>query len=158
MKNIKIISTAFKHNDPIPIEHTYDGEDISPPLSWDGEIPEETKSFVIMVDDLNGPNGTFVNWTLFNIPPSIRELSKGIKCMGSFSDGSIHGMNSFGKLGYGGPCPPNGIHVYNFRIYALDIMLNLNPGIPRYRLDEAIRGHILNKGKLVGIYKRPKKY
>ena len=156
MKNIKVLSEAFKHNQPIPIEHTCDGENISPALSWD-EVPEGTKSITLIVDDLDGPNGTFEHWVLFNIPANIRELPRGMKGAGTFSDGSRHGINGFGKLGYGGPCPSNGIHIYNFRIYALDTTLSLIPGMPRNRVYEGMRGHILNKGKLVGIYKRQRK-
>ena len=153
MKNIKLLAEAFKNNEPMPTEYTCDGDNISPKLSWD-DVPEGTKSITLIVDDLDGPNGTFEHWVLFNIPPDVRELPKGMKVMGTFGDGSRHGINGFGRLGYGGPCPSNGIHVYNFRIYALDTTLSLIPGVPRNRVDEGMRNHKLNKGKLVGIYKR----
>ena len=130
-------------------EDTCDGKNISPALSWTG-VPKDTKNIVLIMDD---PDTTFVHWVLFNIPVIKNRLSVAISKNGILNDGGIQGTNDFGYVGYGGPCPPSGKpHKYYFRIYALDKILDLSPGISRKDVDNAMKGHILAKGELFGIY------
>lgn len=153
MQNISI-SAEFKYGDVIPSEYTCMGKDISPELSWTG-IPEGTKSIVLIMDDPDAPGGTFVHWVLFNIPATTQRLPKAVNKDKILDNFSRQGMNDFGDVGYGGPCPPPGkYHRYYFRIYALDKMLELLPGSSRSQVDSASKGHILAKGELVGIYAR----
>lgn len=150
MQNIKISSEAFRNGGSIPEEYTCDGINISPSLSWSG-IPAGTKSIVLIMDDPDAPMGTFVHWVLFNIPADVENLPRGME---GFKHEIRHGKADFGRVGYGGPCPPSGIHRYYFRIYALDIILNLNSGATRRQVDIAMGGHILTTGELMGKYKR----
>jgi len=153
MQNISILA-EFKQGDVIPSEYTCMGNDISPELSWTG-IPEGTESIALIMDDPDAPGGTFVHWILFNISAMTQKLPKAINKGKILSDFSRQGMTDFGDVGYGGPCPPPGkYHRYYFRIYALDKMLELLPGSSRKQVDNAMEGHILAKGELMGIYKR----
>jgi Raf kinase inhibitor-like YbhB/YbcL family protein len=146
--NIEIISTAFAPNGIIPKRHTCDGENLSPPLSWKN-IPPETQSLAIIMDDPDAPIGTFVHWVIFNIPPEVKEFAEGEKGIG------VEGINDFRKVGYGGPCPPRGSnHRYFFKIYALDTKLNLDSKATKKDLERAMQGHILAQGELVGRYGR----
>jgi Raf kinase inhibitor-like YbhB/YbcL family protein len=153
MQNISISSEAFQAGGVIPKEYTCDGSDVSPALSWRG-IPENAKSIALIMDDPDAPGGTFVHWVLFNIPPGMTKLPRGVPENRTLNDGSSQGITDFGRIGYGGPCPPGGTHRYYFRLYALDTMLNLQPGASRKQLDDAMRGHILAQGELMGNYKR----
>ncbi len=154
MQNISISSEAFQNGSNIPDEYTCEGEEVSPALSWKG-IPADAKSIALIMDDPDAPRGTFVHWVLFNIPANTQQLPKGIPGNKTLSDGSRHGMTDGGKAGYVGPCPPSGKpHRYYFRIYALDKKLDLPPGASRKQLDDAMKGHILAKGELMGRYGR----
>lgn len=153
MQNISISAEAFQAGGTIPKEYTCDGSNVSPALSWSG-IPSNAKSIALIMDDPDAPMGTFVHWVLFNIPASTQKLPKGISRNQTLGDGSRQGMTDFGRAGYGGPCPPKGTHRYYFRIYALDTMLNLQPGASREQLDDAMKGHILAMGELMGNYTR----
>ncbi len=153
MENISIVSEAFKEGANIPSEYTCDGKNISPALSWNG-IPEETKSIALIMDDPDAPSGTFVHWLLYNLPSETKKLEKGFPKEDIFRDGTTHGKTSFGNIGYGGPCPPSGSHRYYFRIYAIDKKLDLLPRATRNQIDDAIKGHIIAKGELMGRYKR----
>ena len=137
----------------IPPEFTCDGLDVSPPLEWSG-VPANAKSLVLIVDDPDAPMGTWVHWVLFNIPASAAGLPAEIPADAALENGARHGTNDFGKLGYGGPCPPGGTHRYFFKLYALDIEIDLDSGITKSQLLEAMEGHILAEGQLMGIYKR----
>ena len=117
--NMKLTSSAFKNNEYIPSKYTCDGEDKNPLLSIIG-APIEAKSLVLIVDDPDAPNGDWVHWTVFNIPPEVREISEN-----SVPQGAVQGKTDFAKPGYGGPCPHNGIHHYQFKLYAIDAILNL---------------------------------
>ncbi len=153
MQNISI-SAEFKYGDVIPNEYTCMGKDTSPELSWTG-IPEGTKSIVLIMDDPDAPGGTFVHWILFNIPATTQKLTAAINKDRILEDFSRQGMTDFGDIGYRGPCPPPGkYHRYYFRIYSLDKMIELLPGATRSQIDKAMKGHILAKGELIGIYKR----
>ncbi len=150
---IQIESSAFKYGDFIPSKYTCDGINVSPPLKW-SDIPEGTKSIALICDDPDAPIGDWVHWVLYNIPPETRELNENIPNERTLKDGSIHGLNDWKKYGYGGPCPPSGTHRYFFKIYALDTKLNLSPGATKKHLLDAMSGHILASGELMGKYQR----
>lgn len=154
MENISISAEAFKEGDMIPAKFTCDGKDVSPSLTWKG-IPSNTKSITLIMDDPDAPRGTFVHWVIFNIPAGTEKLPEGVPRNLTLADGSFQGMTDFGRAGYGGPCPPPGKpHRYYFRIYALDTRLNLKPGAVRTDVENAMSGHILAKGELMGKYRR----
>ena len=153
MQNMSIFTEAFKEGENIPGEYTCDGENISPVLFWTWR-PTETKSIALIMDDPDAPGGTFVHWVLYNIPPETDKLNKGFPKEKIFRDGTTQGVTDFGRIGYGGPCPPSGSHRYFFRIYALDKKLDLFPGATRGQVDDAMKGHIIAKGELMGRYKR----
>ncbi len=150
---ISIMSTAFSQGGMIPKQHTCDGADISPPLSWSG-VPEGTKSLALICDDPDAPVGTWVHWVLFNIPPGTKDLPEKIPPAKKIENGAVHGINDFRKLGYGGPCPPGGTHRYFFKLYALGTQLELESGVTKQDLLNAMEGHILEHGELMGKYKR----
>jgi Raf kinase inhibitor-like YbhB/YbcL family protein len=153
MEKITVSSEAFKEGGDIPSEYTCDGKNVSPSLSWKG-IPENAKSIALIMDDPDAPMGTFVHWVLFNIPAGTQKLPKGMPGNQTLGDGSRQGMTDFGRAGYGGPCPPKGTHRYYFKIYALDTMLDLQPGATKKQLENAMKGHVLAQGELMGKYER----
>ena len=150
---IQLTSTAFSDGAMIPKRFTCDGEDVSPPLSWSG-LPAGTGSLALICDDPDAPVGTWDHWVLFNIPAPATGLPEDVPAKASLDDGSVHGNNSWGRPGYGGPCPPGGTHRYFFKLYALDIELNLKPGATKSQLVKAMEGHILDQGQLMGKYRR----
>jgi len=150
---IKVSSPAFKDDGMIPAKYTCDGDDISPPLQWQA-VPEGTKSIALISDDPDAPMGTWVHWVLFNLPADARELAENIPPDKTLSNGAKQGISDFGRVGYGGPCPPSGTHRYFFKIYALDTVLNLQAGARKRDLLRAMEGHILAEGQLIGKYKR----
>ncbi|MBS3101421.1 YbhB/YbcL family Raf kinase inhibitor-like protein [Candidatus Woesearchaeota archaeon] len=118
---MKLTSPAFAHNGAVPSEFTCDSSDVSPPLTI-SDVPSNAKSLVLIMDDPDAPVGTWDHWIVFNIPPSAKEIAKGTEPKGTA------GKNSWGRTGYGGPCPPSGTHRYFFKLYALDTQLNLPEG------------------------------
>jgi len=151
---LELRSKAFKNGDFIPAKYTCKGEDVSPPLEW-SNIPENTKSLALISDDPDAPMGTWVHWVLYDIPAYKRNLPEGLKKDKVLDDGSKQGMTDFGRVGYGGPCPPPGpVHRYFFKLYALDAKLNLNPGLTKKTLLNAIEGHVIEKTELLGKFKR----
>ena len=150
---MELKSTAFKEGMNIPPRHTCDNLDVSPALEW-SNIPSGTKSFALICDDPDAPAGTWVHWVLFNIPAKVRELKENQSKTETLTNGARQGKNDFGKLGYGGPCPPGGTHRYYFKLYALDIELDSKPGITKKELLKAMDGHELEEGQLMGRYKR----
>lgn len=152
-KTMKITSSAFANNGMIPAKYTCDGQDISPPLQWDG-IPEGTKSIALICDDPDAPMGTFVHWVLYNLPKEAKELAENIPADKELANGARQGTTDFRRVGYGGPCPPSGTHRYFFKIYALDTKLDLAAGATKSQLLKAIEKHILAQGELIGKYKR----
>ena len=130
-----------------------DEVDVSPALNWDG-VPEGAKSLALIVDDPDAPGKTWVHWVLFNIPAGAGGLPAEIPAYAALESGARHGTNDFRRLGYGGPCPPGGTHRYFFKLYALDTVINLESGITKAQLLEAMEGHILDQGQLMGKYKR----
>jgi len=150
---IKITSSAFAEGGMIPPKYTCDGRDISPPLGWDA-VPEGTKSIALISDDPDAPMGTWVHWVLFNLPAETRKLEEKIPPDKTLPSGAKQGITDFGRVGYGGPCPPGGTHRYFFKIYALDTKLDLAAGAKKHELLKAMEGHILGQGQLIGKYKR----
>lgn len=150
---MKLESTAFSANQLIPVTYTCDGADRSPPLSWDTP-PPHTQSLVLICDDPDAPRQTWVHWVLFNLPPDLRYLPTGIPHEPQLSNGGVHGITDFRRLGYGGPCPPGGTHRYFFKLYALDIQLDLKPGASKAEVETAMQGHILAHAELMGRYAR----
>lgn len=150
---IKITSTAFEDGGLIPPKYTCDGADMSPPLQWDN-VPEGTKSVAFICDDPDAPVGTFVHWVLFNLPAQTKELAENIPPDKTLPNGASQGISDFGRIGYGGPCPPSGTHRYFFKIYALDAQVELSAGAGKRELLKAMEGHILGQGQLIGKYKR----
>lgn len=142
-----LISSAFLAGAPIPVEHTCDGKNAPPPLTWAG-VPAGTRSFALIVDDPDAPAGTWVHWVLFNLPADATALPQ------SQSSG-VQGKNDFGKTGYGGPCPPPGKpHRYFFKLYALDAVLALRTGATKGDVERAMAGHVLASAQLMGTYAR----
>lgn len=146
-------TSAFSHGEAIPRVYSCDGENVSPPLRW-SDAPDGTKSFALIMDDPDAPGGTFVHWVYYDIPAAIQEVPKGVDNKAKPSAGGTQGKNSFGKVGYGGPCPPGGEHRYFFKLYALDSQLNLEPGISKSELLKAMEGHILEETQIMGTYAR----
>ncbi|MBX7108164.1 MAG: YbhB/YbcL family Raf kinase inhibitor-like protein [Chitinophagales bacterium] len=144
-KELKVISPVFQHESLIPSKYTCEGENISPPLQI-SFIPGEAKSLVLIVDDPDAPNGSWMHWLVWDIP--VTHLLK---------EGEVHGIegiNDFKQHRYGGPCPPSGTHRYFFKIYALDKLLKLPTGSTKAQLEKLMSGHILAFGELIGLYKR----
>ena len=146
-------STAFAEGDPIPQIYSCDGEDISPPMQWT-DPPEGAMSFALIVDDPDAPVGTWVHWVLYNLPSDTRSLTEAFPSDADLPDGSKNGENSWGRLGYGGPCPPGGTHRYFFKLYALDMILDMAAGATKEQLLQAMEGHILAESELMGTYSR----
>jgi Raf kinase inhibitor-like YbhB/YbcL family protein len=152
--SIELTSTAFQEGQTIPKQYTGDGRDLSPPLKW-GDPPAGTRSLALIVEDPDAPRGTFTHWVLFNLPAEARELGEGVPPKPTLPDGAMQGINDFGKVGYGGPSPPPGKpHRYVFKLYALDTPLDLGPGATRQQLLQAMDGHVLDEGQLMGRYGR----
>lgn len=161
---MKLSSPAFSANGLIPAMYTCDfhqgaaarsHQDISPALNWD-EPPAGTQSFALICDDPDAPGKTWVHWVLYDLPATSRELPESVPPKATLANGGVHGVNDFGNLGYGGPCPPSGTHRYFFKLYALDQMLGLKPGATKGELLTAMEGHILAAAELVGRYARQK--
>ena len=154
LTDLELTSEAFGPQEAIPQRFTCDGEDISPPLSWSAP-PEGTRSFVLIVDDPDTPVGTWVHWVLFNIPADRRTLPENVPAQDQLSDGSLHGNNSWRRSDYGGPCPPSGsTHRYVFNLYAIDTQLDLEATATKKQVLDAVDGHVLAHGELVGTYSR----
>jgi Raf kinase inhibitor-like YbhB/YbcL family protein len=151
---MQLTSTAFTEGAAIPAKHTGDARDISPPLKWTG-VPEGTKSLALIVDDPDAPGATWVHWVLYDLPPKTTELSEDVPKSQYVPSGAKQGLNDFKRLGYGGPSPPRGKpHRYFFKLYALDAMLDLKPGLTKKDLESAMEKHILARAELMGTYQR----
>ncbi len=154
-KKFSISSPVFKHYGAIPSDYTCDGKNLSPRLNWQNP-PEGTKSFALICDDPDAPQGTFVHWVVYNIPATSTGTPEGVATTDTLADGSLQGTTSFGKKGFGGPCPPSGEHRYFFKLYAVDTMLALPAGATKEQLLDAMKGHIVAQAELVGTYRRKK--
>jgi hypothetical protein len=150
----EISSTAFQAQGNSPKKFSCEDADISPALEWSNP-PAGAQSFALIVDDPDAPVGTWVHWVVYDIPASARGLSEGLPKDETLPDGSKQGVTDFGRVGYGGPCPPPGKpHRYFFKLYALDTQLNLPPRKKKDDLLKAIKGHVLAEVQLIGLYKR----
>lgn len=142
---MRLKSPEFEHNGMIPSKFTCDGIDVNPTLVIE-DIPNETKSLALIMDDPDAPMGTWVHWVVYNIPPLSRIDEDSIP--------GTQGKNDFRKLDYGGPCPPSGTHRYFFKLYALDGELDLEEGARKEDVEKAMEGHILAQAEFIGLYKR----
>ena len=168
-QTIAIKSAAFAEGAMIPREYTCDGAGGSPPLEWSG-VPAAALRLVLICEDPDAPMGTFTHWVVVNLAPEVKALYASVPAEGYVPAASMvaaakpstysitrQGKNDFGKIGYGGPCPPSGTHRYVFRIYALDAPLaTVGESPTRAEVIEAIKGHILAEGRLTGKYARSK--
>lgn len=144
-KTLLIRSTAFEHNDFIPIEYSCEGGNVNPELIIMG-IPEETKTLALIMDDPDATNGTFDHWIMWNIPV-VNKIEEN-------TAPGIQGKNGRSENKYTGPCPPSGTHHYHFKLYALNAKLNLNEGSDKNALLRAMKGHIIASAELIGLYKK----
>jgi Raf kinase inhibitor-like YbhB/YbcL family protein len=147
-------SAGFVDGDWIPCKYTCEGQDLSPPLQW-VNVPKGTKSFALVADDPDAQVGTWVHWVLYDVPAEKDGLAEGIPAEPVLGDGAKHGKNSWGSLGYGGPCKPGGVHRYILKLYALDRPLGLGVGASKEEVLSATRGHVLAQAGLMGRYARP---
>ena len=156
--SMKIVSTAFEHQGMIPSRYTCDGTNVSPPLSW-SELPAGTRSLALIVTDPDAPDPkapktTWVHWVLYDLPADATGLREAIPPKG-LPPGTLEGANDWGKIGYGGPCPPRGSnHRYYFKVYALSAPLELEPGAKRDAVLKALKQKTLAEGQLMGRYGR----
>ena len=148
-----LLSKAFKNEERIPELYTCKGKEISPSLIWKN-IPRDTKSFALIMDDLDTPIGILSHWILYNIPPEKNQLLEDIPHEVNLADNSIQGRNSMRRTGYMGPCPPRGEHRYVFKLYALDTVLDRNPKMDKKKLLKAIEGHILEQSEIIGVFSK----
>lgn len=146
MPELSIKSPVFENGKPIPRKYSCDGNDINPPITFDG-TPKETKSLVLIVDDPDAPMGTFDHWVAWNIPPSTTKI-------GENTVPGTEGLNSARQNRYIGPCPPSGTHRYFFKVYALDTELKLGTNSDKKDVERAMQGHVIAKGELMGTYRR----
>jgi Raf kinase inhibitor-like YbhB/YbcL family protein len=150
----RLSSSALTDGAPIPQIFTCEGKNQSLPLAWTG-VPVSTRSFALIADDPDAPRGTWVHWLIWNLPADACELGTGVPTIPELPSGARQGANDGGDLGYQGPCPPPGRpHRYFFRLFALDISLNLAPGADRSALEAAYEGHVLARAVLMGTYQR----
>jgi Raf kinase inhibitor-like YbhB/YbcL family protein len=147
---VGLSSSAFLSGSSIPSRYTCDGEDIAPPLTWT-RVPARARSLALLVEDQNAPGGTFVHWSVYDLARSSSGTGTG-----SLPQGSVEGRNSFGRVGYGGPCPPHGDppHHYVFSIHALDDKPGLPSGASPAAVREAVAAHAIAAGALTGTYRR----
>ena len=148
MSGFQITSPAFENNGFTPKKYTCDGADINPQLLI-ANVPAETKSLALIVDDPDAPAGIWVHWVVWNIAPQTHEIKEN-----TVPNGATQGLNDFRKRSYGGPCPPSGTHRYFFKLYALDTMLTLDFNATKAHVEKAMRKHIIAETRIVGLYKR----
>ena len=148
-------SPAFRDHDEIPERHTCEGADLSPPLSFHVGLPE-ARSLALVVVDPDAPGHPWIHLGVFNLPPSTPGLPEALSSA-SLPVGARFGLNSWGRAGWGGPCPPHGRHRYEFHLYALDAMLPELGDVTRHALARTMAGKVLAEARLVGTYslKRP---
>ena len=144
-------SPVFKKGEHLPQVYTCDGENISPPLFFKA-CPKDSKSLVLIMDDPEAVSGNWTHWILFNLPPSLEGIEENIQ---KLPTGTKTGKNSWGKLEYGGACPPDKEHLYEFKLYALDCVLPLEEGATQQEVQRAMAGHVLETALLKSPYKRP---
>ena len=152
---LHLVSGAISDGGVVPTVYTCDGHNYSPPLKWSSP-PRLTGSFAVICDDPDAPSGDFTHWIVYNIPPDMRRLPEQVPSTATLSSGAHQGQNDFERIGYNGPCPPQGPqHHYHFHVYALDRRLTLPDNAGRADIDAAMQGHIIAQGELVATYGRP---
>ncbi len=154
---MELTSTAFKHGERIPVQHTRDGANLSPALTW-SDLPENTVELALICDDPDAPTAEpFVHWVAYKIDPQAGGLPEGVSKK-PVPGGAIgaQGKTDFDDIGYDGPEPPrgHGVHHYHFRLYALDTPIQADPGLDKKGLLQAMKGHILAEAVLTGTYER----
>jgi Raf kinase inhibitor-like YbhB/YbcL family protein len=151
---LQLTSQAFHDGQPIPKKYTCAGQDVSPELAWSG-APSETKALALIVDDPDAPAGVWVHWVLYDLPSDARELPEGMPKDRELRNGARQGKNDFGKIGYGGPCPPGGpAHRYFFKLYALREKTGLSAGATKADLERAMKAKIIEHATLTGKFGR----
>lgn len=144
--NMIIKSDNFKEGEMIPIDNTCEGKNEPVRLSWEN-VPKNAQSLALIMDDPDAPSGTFVHWIAWNIDPKINSLDAQKSLV-------QQGLNGASKVGYYGPCPPSGVHRYYFKLYALDIKLELSAHSPKSELLKAMDGHIISTAQIMGRYQK----
>ncbi len=152
IKKLSLISHVFENMGSIPIKYTCDGQKVNPPLEISG-VDENSKSLVLIMEDPDVPknvraDGMWNHWLKFNLAPTLTEIKEGT------DPGGISGINTSNNLGYVGPCPPDREHRYFFKLYSLDIILDLKEGATKSQIESAMQGHILQQAELIGLYNR----
>jgi Raf kinase inhibitor-like YbhB/YbcL family protein len=153
---LTITSPAFKQGGKIPAAYTCEGDDLSPPLSFEG-APKGAKSLALVIDDPDAPDPkapkrVWVHWVLFNLPPDANGIGENGSAKG-LPAGAVQGVNDFQNRTYNGPCPPIGRHRYFLKLYALDVMLPAKP-LNKAELERAIEGHVLGKAELMATFQK----
>jgi Raf kinase inhibitor-like YbhB/YbcL family protein len=159
LQTLKLTSPAFANAGDIPSVFTCEGKDVSPPLGW-SDVPANAKSVALLVEDPDAPDPkapkrTFVHWVLYNVPTTARGVPEDARANG-LPEGAIEGRTDWGQPGYRGPCPPIGKHRYFFRLYALDVAMDLQSlkAATKPDLERAMEGHVVGKGELLGFYEK----
>ena len=151
------IKSVFESGEKIPKKYTCDGDDFSPEIHI-LDVPKEAKSLTLIVDDPDCPIGTFTHWVLYNLPADTVKIEEKIPAVEILQNGTMlgamHGVTDFKSVGYGGPCPPSGMHRYFFKLYALDKVLDLPVRATKKQVEHAIHGHIVEEAELIGLYSR----
>ena len=155
--SLSLQSGGFDHGASIPPKYTCQGDDISPPLTWNG-VPETARSLVLIVDDPDAPDPkapkmTWVHWVLYNIPPNTSSLPENM-ASAQLPAGTAEGLNDWKRTGYGGPCPPIGRHRYFHKLYAVDTVFKGLDKPTKAQLEAAMEGHIVAEAVLVGTYQK----
>jgi Raf kinase inhibitor-like YbhB/YbcL family protein len=148
---LTVTSSAFQNNGPIPQPYTCEGKQTSPPLSW-SELPPQTRSIAVIIDDLDAPGGTFVHLVLYNLPPTERSLASQ-PARGIIGHGAA-ALNSNHDSGWAPICPPSGTHHYRFIVFGLDTMLQLPARATSREVEQSMGGHVVARGELVGTYQK----
>jgi Raf kinase inhibitor-like YbhB/YbcL family protein len=150
---MRLGSSAFAPGSSIPAKYTCSGENISPPLDISG-VPSTAKSLLLVVDDPDAPSGTFDHWVVYNLPPGTTRIPAGVKPGATMPGGGQQARNDFGRLGYGGPCPPPGSpHHYRFWLFALNG--KITPTSPdAHTVQRAMHGHVLESAETTGTFGR----
>lgn len=154
---LSLNSGAFNEGGVVPSKYTCEGDDVAPPLEWDG-VPENAQSLVLIVDDPDAPDPdaprmTWVHWVVYNLPPDVRGLPEGAMA-DILPVGTKQGLNDWKNIGYGGPCPPIGRHRYFFKLYVLDTILENLSSPTKVEVEAAMQGHVIAQAELVGTYKK----
>jgi Raf kinase inhibitor-like YbhB/YbcL family protein len=147
---MQVASPEFVTGQLLPKKFTCDGADVNPPLTFE-EIPAGTKSLALIVDDPDAPRRPFVHWVIYNMPVITR--------LDEDSAPGMQGLNDYGRLEYGGPCPPSGpAHRYVFKLYALDTELGVKGRVDKETLEKAMQGHILARAECISLYARGSRF